>query len=258
MQSFEINPLKIKNQLIEFIKKEIKERGFSKIVLGLSGGLDSTVSAYLVVKSLGKDNVIGLLLPYGERDITDLTLAKLVAENLKIETKEIDITSAVDAISSLVGCGRDKVAKGNIISRVRMIILYDRSRFYNALVLGTSNRTESLLGYFTLWGDMACAIAPLGSLYKTQVYSLANHLGIPQTIIKKPPTPGLWEGQLDEEELGFTYKEVDQLLYYMIDKKYTFAELKQEGFQPSFIYRVKSILVQSEFKRKLPAVPSLK
>ncbi|MEA3368883.1 MAG: NAD+ synthase [Candidatus Ratteibacteria bacterium] len=255
MQSFEINPLKVKKQLVEFIKEEVDKRGFSKVVIGLSGGIDSTVAAYLAVKALGKDNVIGLLLPYGKAFITDLTIARLAAENLKIETKEIDISAAVDAACFLVGCARDKVGKGNIMARIRMIILYDRSRFLNALVLGTGNRSESLLGYCTLWGDMACAIAPLGSLYKTQVYTLANHLGIPQTIIKKPPSAGLWEGQIDEDELGVTYKEADRLLYFMVDKKYNFDRLRREGFQSSFIYRVKSILAQAAFKRQWPAVP---
>ena len=258
MGSFEINPLKVRRQLVEFIKEEINNRGFSKVVIGLSGGLDSTVTVYLAVKALGKNNVIGLLLPYGKAFITDLTLAKLVAENLKIKTEEIDIYPAVDAICSTIGCSRSKVDLGNIMARIRMIILYDRSRFFNALVLGTSNRSESLLGYCTLWGDMACAIAPLGSLYKTQLYTLANHLGIPQTIIKKPPSAGLWEGQLDEDELGITYKEADRLLYFMIDKKYNFSHLQREGFQSSFIYQVKSILAQVEFKRQWPAVPKLK
>ncbi len=255
MESFEINPLKIKKQLVEFVKEEVNKRGFSKVVIGLSGGLDSTVTAYLAVKALGKDNVIGVLLPYGKAFITDLTIARLVAENLKIKTEETDISPAVDGICSIIGCSRDKVGLGNIMARIRMIILYDRSRFFNALVLGTSNRSESLLGYCTLWGDMASAIAPLGSLYKTQVYTLANHLGIPQTIIKKPPSAGLWEGQLDEDELGITYKEADCLLYFMLDKKYNFDRLRREGFQSSFIYRVKSILAQAEFKRQWPAVP---
>ena len=255
MQSFEINPLKVEKQLVGFIKEEVNKRGFSKVVIGLSGGLDSTVTAYLAVKALGKDNVIGLLLPYGKAFITDLTIARLAAGNLKIKTKEIDISPAVDATCFLIGCSRDKVQKGNIMARIRMVILYDRSRFFNALVLGTGNKSESLLGYCTLWGDMACAIAPLGSLYKTQVYSLANHLGIPQTIIKKPPSAGLWEDQLDEDELGVTYKEADRLLYFMVDKKYAFDRLRREGFQSSFIYRVKSILAQAEFKRQWPAVP---
>ena len=162
--------------------------------------------------------------------------------------EHINITPAVDTLSNLIGCSLDKVRKGNIMSRVRMSILYDKSRYFNALVLGTSNRSEILLGYYTMWGDMACAIAPIGHLYKTQVYTLASHLGIPQSIIKKTPSAGFLEGQSDEAEMGVTYREVDRLLYLMVDKTYTFRQLRKQGFQLSFIYRVKSILAQSAFK----------
>jgi len=255
MQGFDLNILKVRNQLVEFIKAEVNNRGFSKVVIGLSGGLDSTVTVYLAIKALGVNNVTGILLPYGKNMITDLTLAKLVAENLKIKTVEINIGPVVNELSSLVGADEDKVRKGNIMARMRMIILYDQSRLFNALVLGTSNKSEMLLGYYTLWGDMACAIAPLGNLYKTQVRNLAYYLGVPQTIIKKPPSAGLWEGQLDEEELGFTYEEVDRILHFMVDKKYNFTKLRKEGFQASFIYRVKSLLAQTDFKRALPVVP---
>jgi len=258
MRKFEINPLEVKKNIIRFIKTEVKKRGFSKVIIGLSGGVDSTVLAYLAVGALGKNNVFGFWLPYYEKESKhDLDMVKKISRELKIKIREVKISEAVNKIISSVGCSRDKVRKGNIMTRARMIILYDYSQVFNALVLGTSNRTERLLGYGTIWGDMACGIAPLGSLYKSQIYSLADYLEIPRAIITKPPSAGLWNGQRDEKELGFTYKDVDRLLYFMVDRNYNLEQLKRRGFEVKFIRRVKEIIGKSEFKRQMPAVPEI-
>lgn len=256
MEPLELNPVKTIKKLTEFVGDEVKKRGFSKTIVGLSGGLDSAVVSYLAVRALGAENVRGVFLPYGKMLLTDLTLARLVADNLKIKAAEFDISPVVDQFCRMVDTDKDRVARGNIMARVRMIFLYHLSRDHNSLVLGTSNKSERMLGYCTLWGDMACAIAPLGSLYKTQILQIAGFLGVPQLIIKKQPSAGFWEGQTDEDELGVTYREADRLLYFMIDKKYNFNQLRREGFQSGFIYRVKSMLAQSEFKREMPAIPN--
>ncbi len=258
MKNFEIHSSKVRKHIVGFIKREIRKRGFSKAVIGLSGGIDSTVLAYLTVEALGAKNVLGLWLPYYEEESEDdFALVKEIGKKLNIKIRKVKIAGAVDKLVSLVGCSQDKIRKGNIMARTRMIILYDYSRSFNALVLGTSNRTETLLGYGTIWGDTACALAPLGGLYKSQIYSLADYLGVSRLIIDKTPTAGLWRGQRDEDELGFTYKEVDSLLYFMIDRNYSPRQLENKGFSPQFIRRVKETIKKSAFKSQMPAVPKI-
>ncbi|RPI12923.1 MAG: NAD+ synthase [Ignavibacteriae bacterium] len=237
--------------LSEFIKIETERFGINKCVIGLSGGIDSTVAAYLAVKALGKNNVKGLLLPYKSSSKESISDALIAAKKLQIQTKLINITDAVD---SLINDDMDKVRKGNIIARMRMICLYDFSNEAGGLVLGTGNKTEILLGYSTLFGDSASAINPLGDLYKTQVWQLAGLLKVPQSIIKKKPSADLWIGQTDEKELGFSYNEVDRLLFYMIDCRYYDAELVQLGFKSDFIKRVRTIIRKNQFKRVPPLI----
>jgi NAD+ synthase len=177
-------------------------------------------------------------------------------ETLKIQSVHVDISPIVD--SYFVGIPQaDKVRRGNAMARVRMLVLYDQSVAYNSLVLGTGNKTEYLLGYTTLWGDMACALNPLGDLYKTQVQRLAGALGVPESIIDKPPTADLWHGQTDEGELGFAYADLDRLLYYMIDKGYDNKKLHEIGFNDDFIETVKKRISATEFKRRMPLVARL-
>lgn len=242
--------------LTEFIRTEFQAAGKNKTVIGLSGGLDSATAAYLGVKALGRDNVMGFLLPYKSSSPASLEDGALVAESLGIRYETIDITPMVDAYLALVP-GAGPIRAGNVMARQRMIVLYDKSAEHSALVLGTGNKTEYWLGYTTLWGDMACAMAPLGDLYKTQVRQLAGHLRVPQMVIDKAPSADLWEGQTDEEELGFTYEKVDRLLHYMIDRCYTMPLLIDLGYTVEFITTVFGIIQSTQFKRTTPLVAQI-
>lgn len=241
--------------LTEFIKQETTRFGLKKIVIGLSGGIDSTVAAYLAAKALGSKNLFGVLMPYKASSPDSIRHALNVVKSLKIKSKIIDITPAVDALCiNDPAIDKDKVRKGNIIARMRMICLYDQSNEKKALVLGTGNKTEILLGYTTLYGDSASAINPLGDLYKTQVWQLAELLKCPKAIIKKKPSADLWRGQSDEGELGFTYKQADELLYWMIDQRLSNKELTDAGFKPAFIKTVQNLIKKNQFKRVMPLI----
>lgn len=241
--------------LVDFIKNETSRFGIKGIVIGLSGGIDSTVAAYLAQKALGSKNVFGVMMPYKSSSPDSLKDALAVVKDLKIPSEIINITSAVDALADNDrGIEKNKVRKGNIIARMRMICLFDRSNERKALVLGTGNKTEILLGYTTLYGDSASAINPIGDLYKTQVWQLAKLLKCPKQIISKKPSADLWTGQTDEGELGFTYKEADELLYYMVDQRYRDAELAELGFKPAFIKTVRALIKRNQFKRVMPLV----
>ncbi len=241
--------------LVDFIKQELGRFGIKKAVVGLSGGIDSSVAAYLAVKALGKKNVSGLILPYKTSSKSSISDAFIITQKLGIKTKIIDLTPAADGLIKTIGDEKiDNVRKGNILARLRMIALYDHSSKVGGLVIGTGNKTEILLGYTTLFGDAAYAVNPIGDLYKTQVWQLAELLKIPKSIIKKKPSADLWAGQTDEQELGFTYKEADKLLYYLIDCHYSDKELKEVGFKTEFIKRVKSIIRRNQFKRVPPLI----
>ncbi|MBI5473253.1 MAG: NAD+ synthase [Ignavibacteriae bacterium] len=243
----------VQKLLVDFIRDETHNAGFTKGVVGLSGGIDSTVSAFLAAKALGAENVLGVLMPYKLSHESSRSDAERVARQLGIKTELVDITPMVDAYLQSRN-GIDNVRSGNVMARQRMIVLYDFSSRENALVIGTSNKTELFLGYGTLFGDMACAINPLGDLYKTQVWQLAEALGVPQNLIDKKPSADLWEGQTDEGEFGFTYKKADHLLYSMIDGRRSITELKEMGFEPELIERVRQMIVKSQFKRRLPLI----
>ena len=243
----------VQKVLIDFIRDETHNAGFTKGVIGLSGGIDSTVSAYLAVKALGSENVLGVLMPYKLSNASSKSDAELIARALGIRMELVDITPMVDAYL-LKSNGIDNLRSGNVMARQRMIVLYDLSSRERALVIGTSNKTEVFLGYGTLFGDMACAINPLGDLYKTQVWQLAGAMGVPQQLIEKKPSADLWEGQTDEGEFGFTYKRADHLLYLMIDERRSITELKEMGFEPELVERVKQMVIKSQFKRRLPLV----
>ncbi len=256
MNDLSIDNERVTTHLADFIKSELKKAGFHRAVIGLSGGLDSSVTAYLSARALGKGNVIGIRMPYRTSPLECRDDALRVAENLGIRHVEVDITPMVDPYIS-VWPDMDRVRRGNVMARVRMIVLYDQSHARDALVIGTGNKTEYLLGYTTLWGDMACAIAPLGDLYKTQVRSLARYLGVPAEIIDKPPSADLWEGQTDEGELGFTYAEVDMLLLHMHDRGKSLEELEKKGFRIDLAERVMEIMNRSQHKRRMPLIARL-
>jgi len=241
--------------LVDFIHNETSRFGISKVVIGLSGGVDSTVAAYLAQKALGPKNVVAVLMPYRESSSESIRDALAVIKALRIKSTIIDITGAVDAlIQNDPDIETSRVRKGNVIARMRMIYLFDQSNEHKALVLGTGNKTEILLGYTTLYGDSASAINPIGDLYKTQVWQLAELLGCPKQIIRKKPSADLWRGQTDEGELGFTYREADELLYYMVDQRFSEKELAAMGFKPKFIKTVQSLIQRNQFKRVMPVI----
>lgn len=256
-----INPFEKEKKLVDFLKASFKEAGFSRAVIGLSGGVDSATSCALVAKALGKENVVPVLLPYGDLNKQGTIDANLVIENLQIPKEnviEINIASAVEVICHSRKSGNpslqdmDQVRKGNIMARVRMIYLFDQAKKQKALVVGTENKSEHLLGYFTRFGDEASDIEPLRSLYKTQVYQLAKHLGLPEIILTKAPTAGLWDGQTDEKEFGFTYQEADQVLSLLYDEKKTADECVVAGFSKDLAQSVMRRVKANEFKHKSP------
>lgn len=239
-----------------FIRTEVTRSGFSRAVVNLSGGLDSSLSCYLAVEALGAENVLALCLPYKSSTPNSGEHSKLVIDALGVQSLTIPITDMADGLINRFP-EMDRVRQGNIMARMRMIALYDQSAAFRALPVGTGNKTEILLGYTTLFGDSACAINPLGDLYKTQVRQLAKSIGIPQVILDKPPTADLWLGQTDEGELGFTYAEVDQLLYLLVDERYSPEDCVEAGFEESFVRAVMERVRRNQFKRMLPPIAKL-
>ncbi|MCH8055526.1 MAG: NAD+ synthase [Deltaproteobacteria bacterium] len=242
--------------LVSFIHNEVEKVGVHRVVVGLSGGVDSSLSAMLAVEALGPGHVLGILMPYKSSSPESLAHAELVVRKSSIDSLTIDITAQIDAYFERFA-DADQKSRGNKMARERMTILYDHSARWNALVLGTSNKTELLLGYGTLYGDMASAINPLGDLYKTQVWALAEAVGVPEVIVQKEPSADLWAGQTDEGELGFSYREVDRLLYLMVDERYSRPELTAAGFPEAFVDEVTLRIMNSQFKRRLPIIAKL-
>ena len=251
-----INPEKETERITKFIRESVYNAGFSKVIVGLSGGIDSATSCCLAVKALGAENVLVGLFPFGNLYKEGLEDAKILINHLKIPSssvKSVDIKPLVDPIITF-DPQMDKLRCGNIIARMRMILLYDLAKKMNILVLGTENKTEHLLGYFTRFGDEASDIEPIRHLYKTEVRRLAEYLHIPENIIYKAPTAGLWEGQTDEGEFGFTYEEADQILRLFIDKKLAALEIEAAGFKREVIAKVLDHVKRNKFKHELPFV----
>jgi NAD+ synthase len=246
----------VRKILVDFIRDEVTNAGFSSGIVGVSGGVDSSVSLHLTTEALGKENVLAVILPYKTSNPDSETDAMNLVTSLGVRHERVDITPMVDAYLDKYKI-TDNVRRGNVMARQRMILLYDFSARENALVIGTSNKTELLLGYGTLFGDVACALNPLGDLYKTQVWKLAEALGVPKKIIEKKPSADLWNGQTDEGELGFSYKQADQLLYYLIDERRNDEELRELGFEKNFIEKVKHIVQRNQYKRRLPLIAKI-
>ena len=242
--------------LTGFIRNETGRVGFSRVVLGLSGGVDSALVAALAVEALGAGNVTGVSMPYRLSNPGSLTDASAVAAGLGLRHEVVEITAQVDAYFARFPDAGD-ARRGNKMARERMTILYDFSARDNSLVLGTSNKTELLLGYGTIFGDMASALNPIGDLYKSQVWQLASHVDLPGQVVRKPPSADLWEGQSDEQELGFAYAQVDRLLYHAVDRRMSRAELLENGHDAAFVDSVLRRVRLNQYKRRLPIIAKL-
>jgi NAD+ synthase len=246
--------------IVGFIRAQMAQTGFDRLVVGLSGGVDSATVAYLCARAIGVDNLLAVRMPYRSSSKESETDALRVVEALGCRTERVDITPMTDPmLEQIVGDERVpgdvlNIRRGNVMARQRMIVLYDRSAAFTALVAGTSNKTEALLGYGTLHGDMAAAIQPIGDLYKSQLRGVARELGVPGEILDKPPSADLWPGQTDEGELGGTYDAIDRALYALVDRRWTIDRCIRAGLDRSLVEWVARRVAQMEYKRQLPPV----
>ena len=239
--------------LTGFIRDSITKAGMTRAVIGLSGGIDSAVSAYLSAKALGAENVLALRMPYKTSSASSLSDAEAVIEDLGLPHLTLPITDMADPLIQRFP-QMSKLRQGNIMARMRMIALYDQSMAWNGLVMGTSNKTEFLLGYSTIYGDSGVALHPIADLYKAQVRQLAGWLDVPRSIIDKPPSADLWVGQTDEDELGFSYDEADQVLFLLVDERYTVDEVAEEGFDRGFAVKIWERVKANHYKRTMPNI----
>lgn len=239
--------------LCGFLRDQSRRVGIERAVLGLSGGIDSALSAALAARAFGKDKVTAVVMPYATSNPTSEEHAKEVAAALGIELRKVSITPMVDAYFK-ERPEASSLRRGNKMARERMSVLYDHSAELGALVIGTSNKTEILLGYGTQFGDLASAINPIGDLYKLQIYQLSQFLGLPKSVLEKAPSADLWEGQTDEDELGFSYELADQILYRLVDLRLEVSELEELGFDSEVLAKITHRLRTSHFKRKPPII----
>ncbi len=249
-----------------FIRAQLRQAGFERAVLGLSGGIDSALVAYLASEAIGAERLLCVMLPYRASSPASQADAESVVRQLGCASELVEITPLVDGYFGRAGVpgagGRDALEasalrRGNAMARARMLVLYDRSVTWGGLVVGTGNKTETLIGYTTLFGDSACAFNPIGDLYKSQVRQLSVAIGVPDAIIRKAPSADLWPGQTDEAEAGFSYPLLDRLLYWMIDRRRNDEELAEMGFEPALVDRIGRMVATSEFKRQVPPVAKL-
>jgi NAD+ synthase len=243
----------VRRILVDFIRDESRNAGFGRAVVGVSGGVDSAVSVTLAAEALGKENVLGVLMPYSGSSPESASDAAGLLARIGVKSETVDISPMVDAFIAR-DSGMDRLRKGNLMARARMIVLYDISARDRSIVVGTSNKTEILLGYGTLYGDTACGINPIGDLYKTQVWDLAAAIGVPGAIVGKKPTADLWAGQTDEDELGFSYNLADRLLFRMEDERLDEEKLVSMGFEKLFIEKVRERIRANQFKRRPPLI----
>lgn len=242
--------------LVNFLREEVYKVGFNKVILGLSGGIDSALVAFLAVKAFGKENVNVVMMPYKTSSKESLLHAQLVIDALGINSKKVEITDMIEPYFEK-NLDMTSLRKGNMMARIRMNVLFDNSAKEKALVLGTSNKTEILLGYSTQFGDSAAAINPIGDLYKEQVWALSEYLGVPKEIIDKKPSADLWEGQTDEEELGFSYKLADEILYNLVELGMKKNEIISLGYKEEIIDAIIKKIKMNHYKRKLPVIANI-
>ena len=250
----------------EFIRGQLRQAGFERTVIGLSGGIDSALVAYLVSEAIGADRLHAVLMPYRTSSPASRGDAEAVVAALGCSSEVVDITPMVDGYygtdaaagaAGEEGRAASSLRRGNFAARMRMAVLYDRSVTFGGLVVGTGNKTESLIGYTTLFGDSACAFNPIGDLYKSQVRQMARAIGVPDAIVRKAPSADLWPGQTDEEEGAFSYPELDRLLFWRIDKRRSVDEMVALGFDPETVERVDRLVAGAEFKRQVPPIAKL-
>ncbi len=256
MDRLAINTDLARKVLSSFIADEIYKTGMKRAVIGLSGGIDSAVSAYLSALALGAENVLAVRMPYKSWSSDSLSDADKVIQALGLASLTVEVTDMADPLFAQFP-DISNLRKGNVLARLRMTVLYDQSAAWGGLVMGTSNKTEILLGYSTVYGDSGVALQPIGDLYKTQLRQLATALGIPDSILQKPPSADLWAGQTDEDELGFTYADVDQVLFLLVDERYTVEEVIEEGFNAAFVTSVWRRVKANHFKRTMPNIAKL-
>ena len=252
--------------IAEFIRGQLRQAGFERAVLGLSGGIDSGLVAYLVAEAIGPERLLCVMMPYATSSPASRGDAEEVVRRLGCASEVVEITAMVDGYfgadgtpgaSGPEGLEAAPLRRGNFMARMRMGVLYDRSVTWRGLVVGTGNKTESLIGYTTLFGDSACAFNPIGDLYKSQVRQLSVAMGVPEAIIRKAPSADLWPGQTDETEAGFSYPELDRLLFWRIDKRRSVDECVALGYDRAMIDRVDRMVAGAEFKRQVPPIAKL-
>ena len=250
----------------EFIRGQLRQAGFERTVLGLSGGIDSALVAYLVAEAIGADRLHAVLMPYRSSSPASRADAESVVAALGCSSEVVEITAMVDGYygadttigaAGPEGLGASALRRGNFAARMRMAVLYDRSVTFGGLVVGTGNKTEALIGYTTLFGDSACAFNPIGDLYKSQVRQLAVAIGVPDAIVRKAPSADLWPGQTDEDEGEFSYPALDRLLFWRIDKRRSVEEMIALGFDEATVERVDRMVAGAEFKRQVPPIAKL-
>ncbi|MFV2063400.1 MAG: NAD+ synthase [Chloroflexota bacterium] len=241
----------------EFIRAQLDQAGFERALLGLSGGIDSAIVAYLVAEAIGAENVLAVLMPYRTSSPESRIDAEQVVRDLGCASELVDISPVVDPYFEGGRENATPLRRGNFMARARMMVLYDHSVTWNGLVVGTGNKTELLIGYSTLWGDSASAFNPIGDLYKSQIRQLSIDIGVPEAIIRKAPSADLWPGQTDEEEVGVSYAEVDRILFRLVDKRLSLDEVIAAGFEPELVSRVDRLVAGSEFKRQVPPIAKI-
>jgi NAD+ synthase len=242
--------------IAEFIRGQLRQAGFDRAVLGLSGGIDSALVAFLTAEAIGAERLLCVQMPYRTSSPASLADAQAVVDRLGTATEVVDISAMVDGFYG-EGGEASALRRGNFMARMRMSVLYDRSVTWGGLVVGTGNKTESLIGYTTVFGDSACAFNPIGDLYKSQVRQMAEAMGVPDAIIRKAPSADLWPGQTDETEAGFTYPVLDRLLFWLIDKRRSIDEVVALGFDRALVERVDRMVAAAEFKRQVPPIAKL-